>query len=125
MGTCKEFAGSEQAAESTLPSEASTLWDPINFSTTDSPVVSIIIPVFNNWEFTYACLRSVATHTATPYELIVVDNHSTDETPALLASMQGITVITNETNEVFVNACNQAASRSKQIQDNIHPADEA
>lgn len=92
--------------------ESPAAWEPIRFNTTDSPLVSIVIPVFNNWEFTYACLRSVAEHTSTPYELIVVDNHSTDQTPQLLASMEGITVITNETNEVFVNACNQAANKA-------------
>jgi GT2 family glycosyltransferase len=84
-------------------------WKPIAFPTSDHPTVSIIIPVFNNWHFTYKCLRSVYEHTHGSYEIIVVDNHSTDITPKLLAAMQNIRVITNETNEVFVNACNQAA----------------
>jgi GT2 family glycosyltransferase/glycosyltransferase involved in cell wall biosynthesis len=93
------------------PPEAT--WEPIDFATSDSPQVSIIIPVFNNWSFTYACLRSVAEHTTAPFELIVVDNHSTDATPELLRAMGGITVITNDTNEVFVNACNQAAAQAR------------
>lgn len=85
-------------------------WEPIAFSELDDPLVSIIIPVFNNWEFTYKCLLSVSRHTTGSYEIIVVDNNSTDSTPQLLASTAGIRVITNETNEVFVNACNQAAA---------------
>lgn len=91
-------------AETDAPS-----WEPISFTRAVQPTVSIIIPVFNNWEFTFKCLRSVREHTQGDYEVIVVDNHSTDVTPELLASMDGIEVITNPTNEVFVNACNQAA----------------
>jgi hypothetical protein len=84
-------------------------WEPLAFPQPENPVVSIIIPVFNNWHFTLKCLQSVYAHTEGSYEIIVVDNHSTDLTPRLLESMQGIRIITNETNEVFVNACNQAA----------------
>ena len=75
--------------------------------------MSIIIPVFNNWRFTYKCLQSVVKHTQGSYEIIVVDNNSTDVTPQLLSDMQGIQVIINTSNEVFVNACNQAARRAK------------
>lgn len=97
------------AAHVNKPAEQATLWTPLHFERSDSPLVSIVIPVFNNWEFTYACLRSVHAHTTGNYEVIVVDNNSTDETPRLLAAMQGVTVLTNSTNEVFVNACNQAS----------------
>ncbi len=97
----------EAAAET--PTEAVT-WKPLAFATAENPRVSIIIPVFNKWEFTFKCLRSVRDHTSGSYEIIVVDNHSTDETPDMLAGMEGIRVITNESNEVFVNACNQAAN---------------
>ena len=84
-------------------------WSPLRFDLPDAPAVSIIIPVFNNWQFTWKCLRSVHRHTRGSYEIIVVDNHSTDVTPQMLAAMDGIRVITNPSNEVFVNACNQAA----------------
>lgn len=85
----------------------------IEFTETDRPLVSIIIPVFNNWQFTYKCLLSLAEHTHGDFEIIVVDNHSTDATPQLLAAVKGIRTITNATNEVFVNACNQAAATAR------------
>ncbi|MFT4615106.1 MAG: GT2 family glycosyltransferase [Bacteroidia bacterium] len=88
-------------------------WNILPFPTTDKPTTSIIIPVFNNWLFTYACLKSIFDHTQGSYEIIVVDNNSTDVTAQMLSSMQGIRVITNESNEVFVNACNQAADEAK------------
>ncbi|NND68385.1 MAG: glycosyltransferase, partial [Halioglobus sp.] len=83
--------------------------DSLVFRHCATPRVSIIIPVFNNWHFTDKCLRSVLEHTGDDYEVIVVDNHSTDETPEQLAAMSGLHVITNPENQVFVNACNQAA----------------
>ncbi|MCB1706647.1 MAG: glycosyltransferase [Halioglobus sp.] len=91
----------------TVPARSGTA--DISFPVTEGPHISIIIPVFNNWAFTEKCLQSMQLHNRGSYEIIVVDNHSTDETPQRLAAIKGIRVITNETNEVFVNACNQAA----------------
>jgi GT2 family glycosyltransferase len=82
----------------------------LSFPAPEDPNISIIIPVFNNWAFTYKCLHSLHLHNTGSYEVIVVDNNSTDETPQRLADIKGIRVLTNETNEVFVNACNQAAA---------------
>jgi len=99
----------EPTTGSTASPEPASAWEPMSFPACDNPRVSIIIPVFNNWQFTYKCLLSLSRHTTGSFEIIVVDNHSTDLTPQSLASIDGIHVITNETNEVFVNACNQAA----------------
>ena len=85
----------------------------LSFPIAQDPNISIIIPVFNNWSFTYNCLRSLSLHNRGSCEIIIVDNNSTDETPKLLAAVEGIQVLTNETNEVFVNACNQAAAVAK------------
>ncbi len=107
-------ATGEPAAEAVAepPEQASAASEdnaPLAFPVSGAPLVSIIIPVFNNWHFTDKCLRSVLEHTEGDYEVIVVDNNSTDETPANLAAMSGLNIITNPENEVFVNACNQAA----------------
>jgi len=46
-----------------------------------SPIFSVIIPVFNKWDLTEACLRSLREHTPEyDYEVIVVDNASSDAT---------------------------------------------
>jgi len=43
---------------------------------------SVIIPVFNQWDLTRACLRALAsTIKGKPVEVIVIDNASTDVTP--------------------------------------------
>ena len=51
---------------------------------------SVIIPVFNKWKLTSACLRSLAEHTLDcSYEIIVVDNGSTDATATELDALGG------------------------------------
>ncbi|HSF08629.1 MAG TPA: glycosyltransferase [Nitrospirales bacterium] len=76
---------------------------------------SIIIPVWNKVELTRQCLTHLAEVTdGCSYEVIVVDNASTDETPAFLSSLSGdIQVITNPANYGFAKACNQGAASAK------------
>ncbi len=74
--------------------------------------VSIIIPVFNRVEYTAACLQSLAAHAteSLSFELVVVDNASSDGTPELLAQLSGDVVLhRNEENLGFAKACNQGA----------------
>lgn len=83
---------------------------PFTLPEVDHPKVSIIIPVFNKWVYTYNCLRSVAQNTeGVPYEVIIVDNASQDETRSWLNRIKGIRVIRNTENEGFVAACNKGS----------------
>ena len=71
------------------------------------PEVSIIIPVFNGVEYTQQCVASIRHSTSPPYELIVVNNGSTDGTAQYLAACEGVRVITNPNNRGFAAAVNQ------------------
>jgi len=44
-------------------------------------LVSVIIPVLDQWPLTERCLRTLAEHSPDTLEVIVIDNASTDETP--------------------------------------------
>ena len=45
------------------------------------PAFSVVIPVFNNWELTRACLQSLREHTSgIDVEVVVADNASSDAT---------------------------------------------
>jgi hypothetical protein len=45
--------------------------------------LSIVIPVWNGWDLTEPCLRSLAEHTpGDDFQVILADNGSTDQTPA-------------------------------------------
>ena len=75
-------------------------------------LTSVIIPCWNQLEFTRQCIRALKTHTRPPWELIVIDNGSTDHTGTYLAGVQDgstapVTVITNTTNRGFPAAINQ------------------
>ncbi len=90
---------------------------PISTNNRTTPVVSIIIPVFNNLTLTQACLESLASVTANvPHEIIVVDNASTDGTAAYLKDHEkngSLRVITNSSNQGFAHACNQGAQNAR------------
>lgn len=45
---------------------------------------SIIIPTYNQAKYLKACVESIGEHTDLPYEIIIVDNGSTDETAEYL-----------------------------------------
>lgn len=76
--------------------------------------VSIIIPTFNNLDLTRQCLESIRGHTDPgAYEVIVVDNGSTDGTPAYLREEEAacrLTAILNRENLGFAKASNQGAA---------------
>jgi O-antigen biosynthesis protein len=74
---------------------------------------SIIIPCWNQLEVTQQCVAALKCHTRPPWELIVVDNGSTDQTGVYLAGVRDmaavpVTVVSNATNLGFPAAINQA-----------------
>ena len=55
--------------------------------------VSVIVPARNEEACLAACLESLAAQTGVAFEIIVVDDHSTDRTRAIAASFPGVRVI--------------------------------
>jgi glycosyltransferase involved in cell wall biosynthesis len=55
--------------------------------------VSIVIPVYNEAEQLGACLQAIARQTVRPYQVIVVDNNSTDGTAAIAAAFDFVSVL--------------------------------
>ena len=67
---------------------------------------------WNQLEFTRQCIAALRKHTRQPWELIAIDNGSTDHTDVYLAGVQDgasvpVTLITNATNRGFPAAINQ------------------
>jgi len=78
------------------------------------PRVSIIIPVFNKWEYTAACLRSLAaTEAKSGFEVILVDDHSNDETPEMAQAVLGLSYLRNTRNLGFVASCNRGLEAAR------------
>ena len=83
----------------------------------DHGLTSIIVVTHNQFAYTRLCVDSIRMRTDEPYELIFVDNGSTDDTLAYLHTLENATVIANDTNLGFPVAVNQgiAAARGDQI----------
>jgi GT2 family glycosyltransferase/glycosyltransferase involved in cell wall biosynthesis len=87
---------------------------PGRFPREENPEVSIVIPVYNQWIYTAACLRSLAESTnAASFEVIVVDDQSSDESSTRLADIDGLIYLRNEQNLGFIGSCNRGAGQAR------------
>ena len=76
--------------------------------------MAIIIPIYNKWGYTEACLRSLAKESQrSGFEVIVVDDGSTDESAERLTRIAGITAHRNAENLGFVGSCNAGAALAR------------
>ncbi|MBI5675729.1 MAG: glycosyltransferase [Nitrospirae bacterium] len=99
---------------SKLKSTISTDIKALSLPRYENPEVSIIIPVFNKAMYTFNCLESILENTKeTSYEVIIVNNASTDNTDNVLKNIQNIVVIKNDENLGFIPACNAGAIVAK------------
>ena len=85
----------------------------LDFQVDEHPEISIIIAVYNKWEYTLACLRSIIINKPkASFEIIIVDDCSADKTPEALKVVKGVKVITNKKNQGFLLSCNRAAKEA-------------
>ncbi|MBI3593563.1 MAG: glycosyltransferase family 2 protein [Nitrospirae bacterium] len=79
-------------------------------------MISIIIPVFNLLSYTRECLSNLEKYTDIPYEIILIDNGSSDGTTEYLKGVKGHVIFNSENRGVYV-AWNQgiSAARSEYI----------
>ena len=86
----------------------------IIFTEHENPCVSIVIPVYNQFSYTYNCLKSIREYTeGVTYEVIIADDCSDDDTMYLASIVKGIKILRNEKNCLFVLNCNNAASHAR------------
>jgi glycosyltransferase involved in cell wall biosynthesis len=72
---------------------------------TEQPLVSVIIPVYNGGRYLRACLESVFAQTYRPFEVIVVDDGSTDDSGIIAQSFAEVRYI-QQTNQGVAAARN-------------------
>jgi len=83
------------------------------FTVTQRPVVSIVIPVYGQLEYTLGCLRSIQRASCKyDYEIIVIDDCSPDDSVKTLRKVAGIYLIENVENLGFIRSCNKAARQA-------------
>jgi GT2 family glycosyltransferase len=87
--------------------------DELGFAPEEQPKVSVVLALYNRAELTLRCLHALLEHRSVSIELVVVDDHSTDKTSALLDRVRGAHVIRLEENRGFLRACNLAARAAR------------
>ncbi len=85
----------------------------LSFPVTDAPDVSIILVFYNKAHLSLLCLDSVLENADIPYEVVIINNSSSDETSQLMERLYGATIINNTTNCGFGPACNQGAEAAR------------
>lgn len=86
----------------------------MTFQIFQEPTVSIIIPVYNEFSYTYNCLKSILKNSGdVAYEIIIANDCSTDQTKNITQIISGIKVITTNNNVRFLLNCNNAAKYAK------------
>jgi GT2 family glycosyltransferase len=76
------------------------------------PELSVLMVTHGSWHLTDRALTALVRNTHVPYEVIVVDNNSQDETRSRLAEITNLQVTFNDENRGFGAATNQAAARA-------------
>ena len=106
--------GAAKKALPVAPPVPSVPVESIRFPAHEEVDVSIIIPVYNQFQFTHACLASLQTiEERSAFEVIVVDDCSTDETAELVPRMEGVVYLRNEKNSGFIFSCNGGAEQAR------------
>jgi GT2 family glycosyltransferase len=80
----------------------------------EHPLISLIIVTYNSAAQLPGCLAAIAATTYPHYEVLIVDNASSDGTPRLIAErFQQVRLLANSANVGFGRACNQGARAAR------------
>jgi GT2 family glycosyltransferase len=86
----------------------------LSVPSTPDPVVTVLMPVYNQVGYTLCCLQSIAANPPlVPIEVVIIDDASIDETPQVIALTTGIRYIRNDTNQGFLRSVNRGASLAR------------
>ena len=86
----------------------------IDIPTSENPLVSVIIPIYGQIDYTLRCLASIVANVPhAAFEVIVVDDFSPDISVEILTSVKGIRLIRNAQNQGFIRSCNAGSRAAK------------
>ncbi len=75
--------------------------------------ISVVIPTYNQARYLKKCIGSVLSQTRKPYEVIVVDDHSTDQTSKIAKKFKTIKYIRHKSNFGALKTFNDCLRRAK------------
>lgn len=82
---------------------------------TQSPIISVILPVYNCEKYVYEAVQSILNQTYTDFELLIIDDCSTDQTVSIIKSFSDarIHLIIKEKNSGYTDSLNYAITIAK------------
>jgi glycosyltransferase involved in cell wall biosynthesis len=92
-------------ADARRPAESPTTTDP-------NPLVSVVVPVYNQGEFVEHALESILAQNYAPIEIVVVNDGSTDDTPQRLARFEHVARVIHQPNTGASAALNRGIRES-------------
>jgi len=98
---------------------ASSITSPLSPESHTTPAISVLMPTYNGERFLRPTIESILNQTFPNFELIIIDDGSTDNTPQILSEFKDtrLTVLTNQQNLGIAAATNRglAAARGEYI----------
>jgi GT2 family glycosyltransferase len=86
----------------------------IVFAAVPAPTASIVVPAYNQLDYTVQCLAALyQSGDKTPFEVIVVDDASSDDSAQVLAQIRGLHFLRNAQNLGFIGSCNAGAAQAR------------
>lgn len=82
---------------------------------TATPLISVIMPVYNCQQYVYEAVQSILNQTYAGFELIIIDDCSTDDTVKIISSISDsrIRLIVKEVNSGYTDSLNLAIGLAK------------
>jgi O-antigen biosynthesis protein len=73
----------------------------------EEPMVSILIPVFNEFSHTVECIAAIIrSKPKVSYEVVIADDASTDDSMLMLKNIKNLVIVRQQTNLGFLENCN-------------------
>lgn len=86
----------------------------IVFKKTDRPCVSVILPVYNGWKYTYEVVKELwKNNNKIEYELIIGDNNSSDATIHAEETFQEVNVLHHTQNLQYLGNVNECIKKAR------------
>ncbi len=107
--------GKGRPADITAHYQISEYIQPLNIPTSNTPLVTILIPCYEQALHTYTCLKSIAEHASESisFEVIIADDCSPTPLEQSLAGVTGVRFIRHDTNLRFLRNVNTAAKHAR------------
>lgn len=100
--------------DSAWPWKVASILNRPEFSSKNKKSNAVLIPVFNNWQFTERCIQAIfKTTDSNLFDVYILNDCSTDSTNNLLEYLNNVHIINTPYNVGFTKACNFAFEKLK------------